>query len=100
MTLGAYLSVIGSLGLELTLVDPQSAQDPAAPPPAKIRLSQYPQLRRLAWQLKRTTVLTPEEALSVYERNWRHVVPDAMEPGELELLNALLAAFGRKRLNV
>ena len=60
----------------------------------------YQQLKRLAWQLKDTKELTPREALDLYERNWRHVDTAAMDEGERELIEVLLAAFGRERLLV
>jgi hypothetical protein len=75
--LGAYISVIFSLGLELDLVDPQRVKlgsSLAAKGLSKmIRLNDYSQLKRLAWQLKRTMEISPEEALAIYERNWRHI---------------------------
>ncbi|MCM2277899.1 MAG: helix-turn-helix domain-containing protein [Oligoflexia bacterium] len=104
VTGGAYVSVIFALGLELELVDPRGRKRKrgarAAAVPPEIRLADYPQLRRLAWQLKKTTVISPEEALKIYERNWRHVELKKMDSREREFLEALLAAFGRERLLV
>lgn len=39
--------------------------------PVRIRLADYPQLKKLAWQIHGTDELTPVEALGIYERNWR-----------------------------
>ncbi|WP_374029954.1 helix-turn-helix domain-containing protein [Bdellovibrio bacteriovorus] len=101
VTMAAYLSVILALGLKLDLIDPNAADIKIpATLPKKIRLAHYEQLKRLAWQLKDTKELTPEEALSLYERNWRHVDIGAMEPKEKELLERLLKAFKRERLLV
>lgn len=104
VTMGAYLSVISALGLELDLFDPRShghAHGPSAGDlPRKIRLATYPQLKRLAWQLQDTKEVSPQEALDLYERNWRHVDLKTMDPQEREFLNSLLLAFGRKRLLV
>lgn len=36
--------------------------------PVGIQVKDYPQLKKLAWQLKAGTELTPIEALGVYER--------------------------------
>ena len=103
VAIGACLGVIAALGLEINLVDPRkkrrgrlSAQKLAQ----KIRLADYSQLKRLAWQLKGTKTISPKEALDLYERNWRHVDLQAMDSKEHELLDALLAAFGRARLLV
>lgn len=109
VTMGAYLSAIEALGLELALNDPQaraaaaesvSASVPGRGLPATIRLDDYPQLRRLAWQRFGTSGITPAEALSLYERNWRHVEPDLMEPGERALVEALALRLGGGRLLV
>lgn len=104
VAMGAYLAVISALGLEVELMDAQarSGARPGAtrPLPKMIPLSKYPQLKRLAWQLKDTKQLTPDEALELYERNWRHVDLKAMDARERELIESLLAAFGRERLLV
>ncbi len=95
VTMGAYLNAMVALGLELRLFDPSAPKPPTGPSapepslPVSIRLSQYPQLRRLAWQVHGTDALTPREALDIYERNWRHLDVAALEPGERDLLNAL-----------
>lgn len=43
------------------------------PAPSSIVLDAYPQLRQLAWHLPTATALTPQEALNLYERHWRHI---------------------------
>ncbi|MBI2606098.1 MAG: helix-turn-helix domain-containing protein [Deltaproteobacteria bacterium] len=104
VAMGAYLSVISALGLKLELGDAGLRHRPSGrsspKPPQKIRLVDYPQLKRLAWQLKDTKEISPEEALDLYERNWRHVDHTAMDSHEHELVETLLAAFGRERLLV
>jgi len=104
VAMGAYLAVIFALGLKIELADPQKRkQGPRALArtlPSKIRLAEYSQLKRLAWQLKGIKKISPKEALDLYERNWRHVDPKEMDSHEQEFLKALLAAFGRERLLV
>ncbi|MFZ5542559.1 MAG: helix-turn-helix domain-containing protein [Pseudomonadota bacterium] len=100
VTIGAYLAVIGALGLELSLHDPAEALAAAVPLPDKIRVADYPQLKQLAWQLGATEDLTPQEALALYERNWRHVDRAAMPTHERELVARLAAALGGGRLFV
>ncbi|HWS27480.1 MAG TPA: helix-turn-helix domain-containing protein [Xanthomonadales bacterium] len=69
--------------------------------PLRIRLDDYPQLRQLAWQVADgKQVLTPREALGLYERNWRHVQPELMEPREQALLDGLRQVFGAEQLRV
>lgn len=61
--------------------------------PVQIRLAEYPQLKRLAWQSPETATLTPREALSTYERNWRHIDVEQLETREHHLIEALRAVF-------
>jgi transcriptional regulator with XRE-family HTH domain len=104
VTMGAYLSAAAVLGLAFDLLDPHTpgskAEDEPPVLPASIVLADYPQLKRLAWQLHDATELTPKEALDLYERNWRHVDPHAMDPRERALVKALARELGGGRLLV
>jgi transcriptional regulator with XRE-family HTH domain len=102
VTLGAYLSAIDAVGLQLELRDPNAPPAPVAVPgvPARVRLDDYPQLKGLAWQLHGVDDLSPEEALSLYERNWRHVDPARLGPAERALVQALVKQLGGGRLLV
>ncbi len=104
VTMGAYLNVISVLGLELELLDSTLHKKlkpvPAAKLTNKISISDYPQLKRLAWQLKSQKELSLQEALDLYERNWRHVDLNKMNSQERELIQALLTTFGRRRILV
>jgi transcriptional regulator with XRE-family HTH domain len=103
VTMGAYLSAIDALGLQLDLVDPRAPKtaDPSpASLPASVRLDDYPQLKRLAWQLPGATGLTAAEALSLYERNWRHIDVAGLEPAERALVQLLADQLGGGRLLV
>ena len=98
VAMAAYIAAATAVGLELELVEPRgrSRGKPAAerPYPARIRLADYPQLAKLAWQLHGVKTLSPKEALGLYERNWRHVEPGKLEPAELALVNALVQHLG------
>ena len=100
VTMGAYLNALAALGLDFGIIQParpasNTAQDDKTGwIPARIRLSDYPQLKQLAWQVQGTDELTPREALGVYERNWRHVDVQALKPHEQQLIDALRVAFG------
>ncbi len=99
VTMAAYLNVMAVLGLELSLSVPagQAAVAPAPDHtgwlPARVRLDDYPQLKQLAWQVHGVDELTPTEALSIYERNWRHIDASKLQPHEQQLVDALRLAL-------
>lgn len=102
VTMGAYLSAIDAVGLQLELRDPQArpAVAPIARLPERVRLADFPQLKRLAWQLHDADELSPADALNLYERNWRHVDQSCMEPAERALVQSLVDQLGGGRLLV
>ena len=95
VTMGAYMSAIAALGLELQLTEPGVRREKRekARLPQTIRVADYPQLKRIAWQLA-DTELTPKEAFALYERNWRHVDKKALDDQELDLIRRLGARLG------
>ncbi len=99
VTIGAYLNTLAALGLNLQIVATTDvAAEPLAHPslwlPARVRLADYPQLKQLAWQVQGADELTPAEALSIYERNARHLDTQGLEPRERRLIDALRVALG------
>ncbi len=58
-----------------------------------IEVDRYPQLKLLCWN-RRTRFLIAEDAWSLYERNWRFVEADRLEPMEQRLIAMLSARFG------
>jgi transcriptional regulator with XRE-family HTH domain len=97
VAMGAWAHLAVALGLELLLQAPQPTAD-AAPTgagwiPVRIALSDYPQLKALAWQVHGVDVLRPNEAFDIYERNARHLDAQAMQPQERDLWLALQEAF-------
>ena len=102
VTMGAYLSAIDALGLQLELRNPQApVVDETAPVlPERVRLADFPQLKRLAWQLQDVEDLSPAEALNLYDRNWRHIDRAHLEPAERALLQRLVNQLGGGRLLV
>ena len=99
VTMGAWLGVIEALGLRLDLTGPQAVA-PTPDVPTRILLADYPQLKKLAWQLPGVQDLSPQEALSLYERNWRHVDAAALTAGERALIDTLAVTLGKGRLLV
>lgn len=67
---------------------------------ATIRIGDFPQLRLIAWNMDPDVRLTAEGALSLYERNWRHVDQGNMPPHERELLERLVLTAGNGVLHV
>lgn len=63
-----------------------------------VRLSDYPQLRDLAWS--RNDYLIPaKEAFQLYERNWRFLDHAALDDRERALIERLKAEFGGDEIN-
>ena len=106
VTMGAYLNVLHALGMELQAYLPGKQPethrklDEKKWIPARIPLADYPQLQQLAWQIHGTEYLTPPEALTIYERNWRHLDFAAIEDREKNLIEALQTAFTRRENDV
>jgi transcriptional regulator with XRE-family HTH domain len=99
VTMGAYLNAMEALKIDFGILQPTVPADQASGDregwiPARIHLADYPQLKQLAWQVHGTDELTPAEALSIYERNWRHVDVQALEPHERQLVDALRIGLG------
>jgi transcriptional regulator with XRE-family HTH domain len=99
VAMGAWMAAANVLGLTLDLPDTQAAEEPVALP-TTIRLADYPQLKKLAWQLHGVDELSPREALALYERNWRHVDRAALSEGEAALVARLSRELGGGRLLV
>lgn len=130
VTLGACVNALRALGLQLQVVSggdtveaaggavgisgnggaggaggTQGAGGHALPAPHHapgadtVRSADYPQLRQLAWHRHEGT-LTGEEALALYERNWRHVDRTALTPAERELIAHLVKRHGKGALLV
>lgn len=98
VTIGAYFNVMAALGMKFGMLPSPPSEhtdtDRQNLIPARIHLSEYPQLRQLAWQIHGTDELTPLEALGIYERNARHLDMQAMSQSEQQLLAALRLGLG------
>ncbi|MBN8726456.1 MAG: helix-turn-helix domain-containing protein [Xanthomonadales bacterium] len=101
---GSWLAAADVLGLQADLQLPLAGASPDAAGdslPLRIRLGDFPQLRRLAWQVAdEAQILSPREALGVYERNWRHLQPERLGARERKLIEALREVFGAEELRV
>lgn len=104
VTLGAYLAALDVLDLPI-VIGALDQKDNAKPEgegqdwlPLRIRLSEFPQLKRLAWQVQGANELTPREAWNFYQRNWRHVDTAGLEPHEQQLIATLGDLFSEDDL--
>lgn len=104
VAMGAYFNTANALGLVLGVIPEHAAPSDDSPLegwiPARIRLENYPQLKQLAWQVHGVDSLTPDEALGIYHRNWRHVDTKTLLPKEKALIDALRLAFGNHDANL
>ncbi|WP_082168717.1 helix-turn-helix domain-containing protein [Mycolicibacterium chlorophenolicum] len=91
VTIGAYAAVAHSLGLAIAATAP-----PDRSGHNMIQVRDYPQLKALAWNLRDDVTLSDEEALALYERNWRHVDQEALNADEQELIQRLTRAAGHE----
>lgn len=65
-----------------------------------IRIADYPQLKDAAWYIAENALFTDEEALAFYERNWKYIEEDKLQPNELALIHRLVDEIGHGILNV
>jgi len=103
VTMGAWSNVIGALGMHLQLQEEAARQaqaDRSGWWPVRIALSDYPQLKALAWQVQGADHLTPVEAFDIYERNARHLDASSLTQQEQALWHALQQAFGKRAAHV
>ncbi|NVO25588.1 hypothetical protein [Donghicola mangrovi] len=57
----------------------------------KIRLFDYPELRRLCWHRQTDMELTEEQAHKIYTRNWRHLNQQRLTEDEAAFIARLRA---------
>lgn len=97
----SVLAAAAVLGLRLQFTE-EADQVSASPQPRgtdgwvplRIPLTEFPGLRRLAWQVREDREsLSPREAYGLYERNARHLDEETLSDPERTLLRALRALF-------
>lgn len=96
VTMGAYLNVMAALGLNFGILPRPPEPAPRAAKrllPARIRLTDYPQLQRIAWHVRGTDELTAAEAAGIYARHGRHLDAAALSQHERALMDALQQTF-------
>lgn len=98
VSIGAYFSVLSALDLSLSITGKEytgteAVIDRVGWLPARIYLSDYPQLKELGWHIQGVNHLSPLEAHSIYERNSRFLEHDKLTDSERELIDSLRIAF-------
>jgi hypothetical protein len=63
-----------------------------------VRITDYPQLRDLAWN-RHDELIPAKEAFQLYERNWRLLDHRALDDRERELIARLRTEFGHGEIN-
>lgn len=94
---GAYARALESLGLaSLTASDVEDSAAGTRPEgtiPTRIRIGDWPQLAAVAWSLQPDTLVTPRQALEIYERNRRHLDRAELSEDEAGLIRDLRDAL-------
>ena len=62
-------------------------------------LADFPQLKLIAWN-RHDDFVEEDEALALYERNWRYVDTETLNPQEQQLIDRLVQQYGNGVLNV
>jgi transcriptional regulator with XRE-family HTH domain len=111
VSIGAYFQVCKVLGLRLFALETNLGLqrpskhsrlgfDPKRLDEEQILIQHYPQLKDLAWQLREDAVVTPRDALNMYERNWRFINLTTMTDKEKALIEQLKNEVGKGYLLV
>lgn len=58
-----------------------------------LKIADFPQLKLITWNRREDDVVSEEEALSLYERNWRFVEQKELEPHEQALIDRLVRDY-------
>jgi len=98
VSMGAYLNVISALDLNLRLsakvdVEREVGRGRVGQLPVRVSLTDYPQLKELAWHVQGIDELSLIEAHSIYERNKRFLDNEKLSDNERELIDSLSVAF-------
>ena len=106
VSIGAYVQVCKVLGLRLFALEKNPellaprlnldhSFDANRPDDEQIPIQCYPQLKELAWQLREDAVISPRDALNIYERNWRFMDLKSLTSEEYALIEQLKETVGK-----
>ena len=60
----------------------------------QLPITEYPQLKLIAWNRQDGDLIEEDEALALYERNWHYVDQAHLTDKEQQLINRLVKEFG------
>lgn len=60
----------------------------------QLYIAEYPQLRLIAWNRQDDDLIEEDEALALYERNWRYVDQTQLSLKEQQLIDRLVKQYG------
>jgi hypothetical protein len=66
----------------------------------QVHITEYPQLRLIAWNRRDDDLIEEDEALALYERNWRYVDRSQLTDKEQQLIDRLVIQYGNGVFNV
>lgn len=100
VSIGAYVSTLQALGMQMTIssrldTDNKSQQLDLS----KIAIDEYPELKKISWQLKDGVTLTAVEAKNMYERNEKYISFDTLCEQEKKLIEQLGIQFKKGLFN-
>ncbi len=64
-----------------------------------LNITDYPQLRLIAWNRHPDDMIDEPEALALYEANWRFIEQESLTAQERDLIQRLKQQFGAGLLN-
>lgn len=96
VAIGIFFKVMGALGSSCHMTrasKSNTSTESFLSIPARIQLSDYPELRNLTWHVRGISFLKPGEAFEIYESNQRHLASANLNEKEQNLIKALRLAF-------
>jgi transcriptional regulator with XRE-family HTH domain len=96
VSIGAYVSTLQALGMQMTISSKlEVGSNSHSINLSKIAIDEYPELKKISWQLKDGVTLTALEAKNMYERNEKFISFDALCEHEKQLIEHLGVQFKR-----
>ena len=65
-----------------------------------IRVSEFPQLKFLCWQLRPDIEIDGQEAFAIYRRNWKWVDESLITNEENALIDYLIGKYGKSAISL
>ena len=64
-----------------------------------IKINNYPQLKLISWNIH-VNEITEDDALGLYETNWRYIDQSSLTNKERKLIERLIRVYGKGLLHV